>query len=265
MEQHIVIYFQSSSNAAQACAAQIFHARTGGLLHRLGTPAQSSDQDCDAEQHAGFPLDEMYCEMMTSRRGGIFDVPHEHCAAITTFIRSRIGVLKELKAAIVCVSADTDSQTQARSAIETLLSAGLAAKQLHLMFTAPADDQAFEEAYAAILQFADQAQIVVPRNAVLPAPAVFEKAHQLQLPIAAVLNGARDFDAELVAGRFNDAPKTALLALAHRAIAQRELLSLGEALERVGAALALTRITAEEWKAENPALGSRKRMRQVAH
>ena len=118
MTHLIVAHFQSSNGAAQTSAAQILHAQTGGLLVNpglTGTPTEPMKNAGLADSENA--LQDHYCTLMTSRRGGIIDVSPEDRVAMIAFVQARRPVLTELKMIIVSTSAVAASQ---QAAIETL-------------------------------------------------------------------------------------------------------------------------------------------------
>jgi hypothetical protein len=92
----------------------------------------------------------------------------------------------------------------------------------------------------------------------------FAKAQQFKMPIAAVLNRAVDFERELTSARVNGAPEKIMHALAHKVIAQRDLLGTADAFKRVADTLGLPCISQDEWRAECAPTANRKRARTEA-
>ncbi|MEX3926461.1 hypothetical protein AB4Y36_20850 [Paraburkholderia sp. BR10936] len=71
MTHLIVAHFQSSNGAAQTSAAQVLHAQTGGLLINPGPLHMSGEQGSNMHLAASeTALQDHYCTLMTSRRGG---------------------------------------------------------------------------------------------------------------------------------------------------------------------------------------------------
>ncbi|SEI86360.1 hypothetical protein [Paraburkholderia diazotrophica] len=266
MTHLIVAHFQSSNSAAQASAAQILHAQTGGLLLKPGTldgqgEHVNNSQRLTENENA---LQDHYCTMMTSPRGGIIDVSIEHLNAMIAFIQLRRHVLTELKTIIVSVSPDTASQQAAVETLTAICAAGVAPACIRILATdVPADAQV-DDAYPSIVEYAREAQIAVTPDAVLPVSTSFAKAQQFKMPIAAVLNRAVDFETELTSARVNGAPEKIMYALAHKVIAQRDLLGTADTFKRVAGTLGLPCISQDEWRAECAPGTNRKRARTVA-
>jgi hypothetical protein len=78
------------------------------------------------------------------------------------------------------------------------------------------------------------------------------------------LNRAVDFERELTSARVNGAPEKIMHALAHKVIAQRDLLSTADAFKRVADTLGLPCISQDEWRAECAPTANRKRARTEA-
>jgi hypothetical protein len=265
MNQQIFAHLQSDNSAVQACAAQALHAHTGGLFGCLGSRSMDREQKGAAQSTGVYSAThELYCEMMISSRGGIIDVPPDHCLEMTSFIQTKRGVLRELKGTIVSVSVEPASQAFASKALAALCAAGVDPSEIKIFFMPVPEHTQFDEAYQPVVDFAHQAQIPVSPEAVLPEPKAFETAHRLQLPISSLLNGLVDYTADLTAARMNGAPKAVLLALAHKAFAQRELQRAQDALVQVVDALGMTRISQEEWRAESAPVTNRRRMKLAA-
>lgn len=259
----ITVHLQSMHSASQATAAQLIHAGTGGVYCKVGGQETRGHPQANAQPSiTASALEEMYCNAMIGRHGGIFDVPPEHAQIMSTFIHERLDVLNELKAVVVSVSPDSASQKVATEALAGIRAAGMDRSRVHLLLTDAPENGDIEHLYLTVLEFAREAQIKVSADARLTASPLFEKLHQLQLPVAAMLNRIVDYDAELVTARINDAPEKIRLALALKVLAQRSLLATAGDYERVVDALGLPRISKEDWRAESNA--SRKRSHQPA-
>lgn len=265
MTHLIVAHFQSSNSAAQASAAQILHAQTGGLLLKPGTPEGHDDPVKSSQRVAESEsaLQDHYCTMMTSPRGGIIDVVPEHRSAMIAFIQLRRHVLTELKTIIVSVSPDAASQLAAVDTLTALCEAHVAPASLRILATdVPAASQV-DDIYASVIEYARQAQITLPPEAVLPVSGSFARAQQFRMPIAAVLNRAVDFETELTSARVNGAPEKVTHALAHKVIAQRDLLGTADTFKRIAGSLGLPCISQDEWRAECAPATLRKRVKAV--
>ena len=266
MTHQIVAHFQSSNSAAQASAAQILHAQTGGLLLKPDTldghgEHLNSTLRVEGSEHV---LEDHYCTMMTSPRGGILDVTAEHRNAMIAFIQSRRHVLTELKTIIVSVSPDAASQQAAVETLAALCSAGVAPACIRILATDVPADAHVDVVYAPVAEYAREAQITVTPEAVLPVSTSFAKAQQFRMPISAVLNRAVDFEAELTSARINGAPEKIVHALAHKVIAQRDLLGTADTFKRIAGTLGLPCISQDEWRAECAPPMNRKRAKTVA-
>jgi hypothetical protein len=266
MTHTIVAHFQSSNSAAQASAAQILHAQTGGLLlkpapldehgQHVSTNALPTESENSLQDH--------YCTLMTSARGGIIDVSPEHRNAMIAFIQFKRHVLTELKTIIVSVSPDTASQQAAVETLTAICEAGVEPAWIRLLATdLPADAQV-DDIYPQTVEYAREAQIKVTFNAALPLSTSFARAQQFKLPIAAVLNRAIDFETELISARVNGAPEKVMHALAHKVITQRDLLGAADTFRRVAETLGLPCISRDEWRAECAPAASRKRAKAEA-
>jgi len=265
MTHLIVAHFQSSNSAAQASAAQLLHAQTGGLLLKPGPLAVNGDDAnkvhlTDSEN----ALEDHYCTMMTSSRGGIIDVSPEDRNAMTAFIQARRHVLVELKTIIVSVSPDTTSQQAAVETLTAICAAGVAPAGIRILGTDLPADARFDDVYPAVVEYAREAQITVLPEAVLPVSTSLSKAQQFKMPIAAVLNRTVDFEMELTAARLNSAPEKIVHTLAHKVIAQRDLLGIADKFKCAAEALGLPSISQDEWRAECAPTTVRKRMRTPA-
>lgn len=264
MTHQIVVHFQSSISAAQASAASIIHAQMGGILVTLNTPA-ASDEGVDGTHSAAKEqtLEERYCYLMAAPRGGIIDVTRDQAKAMTEFIALRRAVLSELKTVIVSTSPDAESQSNAVETLAAILAGGVDRSSIGILLVdAPANTQDGGH-YAAVFSFAREAQITVSHEAMLPVAAPFPKIQQLKMPIAAVLNRAVNFETDLTAARLNGAPEKVVQALAHKVLAQRDLLETTGALQRVADVLGLPRISQEEWRAELAPVINRKRTKAI--
>ena len=265
MTHLIVAHFQSSNSAAQASAAQILHAQTGGLLLKPGPFDVRSDQVNNAQlTESENALQDHYCTMMTSTRGGIIDISPEDRNAMIAFIRLRRHVLTELKAIIVSVSPDIASQQAAIETLTAICAAGVIPACIQILGTDLPADARFDDAYPAVVEYAREAKITVSPEAVLPVSTSLAKAQQFKMPIAAVLNRAVDFETELTAARLNSAPEKIVHALAHKVIAQRDLLGTADTFKRVADSLGLPSISRDEWCVECAPSTNRKRARTVA-
>lgn len=260
MTHLIVVHFQSSDSAAQTSAAQILHARTGGLLLNPSLLAAPSEQVSAAHlTDRENALQDHYCTLMTSRRGGIIDVSPEDRKAMIAFIQARCTVLTELKTIIVSTSPDTVSQQAAVETLGAICAAGVAPSCIRILcLDAPANTPV-EDAYRVVADYAREAGIAVLPEAALPVSTSFTKAQQFKMPIAAVLNRAVDFETELTAARLNGAPEKIMHALAHKVIAQRDLLDAADTFKRVADALGIPAISQDEWRAELATATNRKR------
>ncbi|WP_233854921.1 hypothetical protein [Paraburkholderia sp. HD33-4] len=260
MTHLIVAHFQSSNSAAQSSAAQILHARTGGLLLNpslLGaTGEQVSNQNMTDIENA---LQDHYCTLMTSRRGGIIDVSPEYREATVAFILARRTVLTELKTIIVSTSPDAASQQATVETLGAICAAGVAPSCIRILCTDAPANAAIEDGYRVVVDYAREAGIAVSPEATLPVSTSFAKAQQFKMPIAAVLNRAVDFETELTEARLNGAPEKIMHALAHKVIAQRDLLDAADTFKRVADALGIPAISQDEWRAELVPATSRKR------
>jgi hypothetical protein len=262
----IVAHFQSSNSAAQASVAQLLHAQTGGLLLKPG-PLDVNGDDVSNKAHlteSGNVLEDHYCTMMTSPRGGIIDVSPEDRNAMIGFIQARRHVLVELKTIIVSVSPDTASQQAAVETLSAICAAGVAPAGIRILGTDLPTDARFDDAYPAVVECAREAQITVLPEAILPVSTSLAKAQQFKMPIATVLNRVVDFETELTAARLNGAPEKIVHTLAHKVIAQRDLLGTADTFKCAAEALGLPRISQDEWRAECAPTSSRKRARTVA-
>ncbi|WP_321936426.1 hypothetical protein [Paraburkholderia sp. J8-2] len=265
MTHLIVAHFQSSNGAAQTLAAQILHAQTGGLLMNPSLLGGSSEHAGSAQlTDREDALQDHYCTLMTSRRGGIIDVSPEDRKAMIAFIQARRAVLTELKTIIVSTSADTASQQAAVETLAEIGAAGVAPSCIRILFTDVPANAAFEDVYPIVAEYARETEITLVPEATLPVSTSFAKAQQFKMPIAAVLNRAVDFETELTAARLNGAPEKIMHGLAHKVIAQRELLDTAGAFKRVAEALGLPCISQEEWRAEFAPTTNRKRARTPA-
>ena len=265
MTHLIVAHFQSSNSAAQASAAQILHAQTGGLLMNPSLLGGSSGHAGSAQRtDKEDALQDHYCTLMTSRRGGIIDVSPEDRNAMIAFIQARRPVLTELKTIIVSTSADTASQQAAVETLAEIRAAGVAASCIRILCTDTPANAALEDTYPIVAEYVREAEITLLPEATLPVSTSFAKAQQFKMPIAAVLNRAVDFETELTAARLNGAPEKIMHGLAHKVIAQRDLLDTADAFKRVAEALGLPCISQDEWRAEFAPAASRKRTRTTA-
>jgi hypothetical protein len=265
MTHLIVAHFQTSNNAAQASAAQILHAQTGGLLLNPGPLDAHGDHVSNAHlAESGNTLQDHYCTMMTSPRGGIIDISHEDRRAMIAFIQARRHVLTELKTIIVSVSPDTASQQAAVETLTAICTAGVVPASIRILGSDLPADARFDDAYTAVVEYAREAQITVSPEAALPVSTSLAKAQQFKMPIAAVLNRAVDFETELTAARLNFAPEKIVHTLAHKVIAQRDLLGTADTFKRVAEALELPCISHDDWRAEFAPTTSRKRARATA-
>lgn len=265
MTHLIAAHFQSSNSAAQASAAQILHAQTGGLLmraHKLDMQGDHVSDHHPADSETA--LQDLYCTLMTSTRGGIIDVSPEDRKAMIAFIQARLGVLTELKIIIVSTSPDAATQQATVEILEALRTAGVASSRIRILGTDAPANSSVEETYPVVAEYASQARIVLPADAVLPVSASFAKANQFRMPIAAVLNHTVDFETELTAARLNGVPEKIMHALAHKVIAQRDLLDIAETLRRLVGILDLPCISEEEWRTECAPATNRKRAKTVA-
>ncbi|AMV43419.1 hypothetical protein [Paraburkholderia caribensis] len=266
MTHLIVAHFQSSNSAAQASAAQILHAQMGGLLVKPG-PLDGHGEHVNNNTRlteSENALQDHYCTMMTSPRGGIIDVPTEHRSAMIAFIRLRRHVLTELKTIIVSVSPDTASQQAAVETLIAICAAGVVPACIRILATDAPADARLDDVYPPVVDYAREAQITVTPEAMLPVSTSFAKAQQFKMPIAAVLNRAVDFETELTSARVNGAPEKIVHALAHKVIAQRDLLGTADAFKRVADTLGLPCISQDEWRAECAPTTNRKRARTEA-
>lgn len=266
MTHLIVAHFQSSNSAAQASAAQILHAQTGGLLLKPG-PLDGHGERVNNAAHlteCENALQDHYCTMMTSPRGGIIDVSTEDRNAMIAFIRSRGHVLTELKTIIVSVSPDTASQQAAVETLKAICAAGVVPACIRILATDVPVDSQVDDIYPSVVEYSREAQITVTPGAVLPVSTSFAKAQQFKMPIAAVLNRAVDFEMELTSARLNGAPEKIMQALAHKVIAQRDLLGAADTFKRVADTLGLPCISQDEWRAECAPTMNRKRAKTVA-
>jgi hypothetical protein len=266
MTHLIVAHFQSSNSAAQASAAQILHAQTGGLLLKPDTldghgEHVNNHQPVTGSEHA---LQDHYCTMMTSPRGGIIDVSTEQRNAMIAFIQLRRHVLTELKTIIVSVSPDAASQLAAVETLTALCTAGVASASIRILATEVPADAHVSDVCAPVVEYAREAQITVTQEAVLPVSTSFAKAQQFRMPIAAVLNRAVDFETELTSARINGAPEKIVHALAHKVIAQRDLLGTADTFKRVAGTLGLPCISQDEWRAECAPATNRRRAKTAA-
>lgn len=261
MTHQIVAHFQTANSAAQASAAQILHAQMGGLLLKPDTLDGQGEQVNSAQrlEDSERVLEDHYCTMMTSPRGGIIDVAAEHRKAMTGFIQSRRHVLTELKTIIVSVSPDSGSQQVAVETLAALCAASVAPACIRILATDVPADASVDVVYAPLAEYAREAQIAVTPGASLPGSTSFAKAQQFRMPIAAVLNRAVDFETELTAARINGAPEKIVHALAHKVIAQRDLLGTADTFKRIADTLGLPCISQNEWCAECAPPANRKR------
>lgn len=253
MTHLIVAHFQSTNSAAQTCAAQILQAQTGGLLLKL------SSLDTQGEQGYATVLEDHYCTMMTSRRGGIIDISLEERTAMLEFIQTRRAVLTEMRTIIVSAAPDSASQETAIETLAAICAAGVAPSSIRILATDSPPDVPLEEAYRKLADYASEAGIAMSVNAALPVSTSFTKAQQFKMPIAAVLNRAVDFETELTAARMNGAPEKIMHALAHKVIAQRDLLDYADAFNRLTDALGLPGISQDDWREEFAPVQGRKR------
>jgi hypothetical protein len=266
MTHLIVAHFQTSNSAAQASAAQILHAQTGGLLLKPDTPdghgehVNNNQRLTDSEN----ALQDHYCTMTTSPRGGIIDITTEHRNAMIAFIQLRRHVLTELKTIIVSVSPDAASQQAAVDTLTAICAAGVAPACIRILATDVPAVARVDDVCKPFFEYAREAQITVTSEAVLPASTSFAKAQQFRMPIAAVLNRAVDFETELTSARVNGAPEKIMHALAHKVIAQRDLLGTADTFKRIAGTLGLPCIPEDEWRAECAPATNRKRARIVA-
>ena len=265
MTHLIVAHFQSSSGAAQTSAAQILHAQTGGLLLNPGltaTPTEPARNTGPADSENA--LQDHYCTLMTSRRGGIIDVSKEDRKAMIAFIQARRPVLTELKSIIVSTSPGTASQNAAVETLAEIRAAGVASPCIRILFTDAPANTAIEDIYPIVVEHAREAEITLSPEATLPVSPSFAKAQQFRMPIAAILNRAVDFETELTAARLNGAPEKIMHGLAHKVIAQRDLLDAADAFKRVAVALGLPSISPDEWRTDFAPAANRKRTKATA-
>jgi hypothetical protein len=266
MTHLIVAHFQSANTAAQALAAQLLHAQTGGSLLKLG-PIDVNGEDVNKKAHLEEnenALEDHYCTMMTSARGGIIDVSPEYRHLMVAFIQARRHVLVELKTIVVSVSPDPESQQAAVETLTALHAAGVVPSGVRILGTDLPAESRFDDVYPAVVEYAREAQVATTPEAVLPMSTSLGKAQQFKMPIAAVLNGAVNFETELTAARLNGAPEKIVHALARKVIAQRDLLGTADAFKCAAEALGLARISQDEWRAECAPTPNRKRARMAA-
>ncbi|WP_430227335.1 hypothetical protein [Paraburkholderia tropica] len=259
MNHLIVAHFQSSDTPAQASAAQILQAQTGGILLKAGPFDANGNRLANALTESAFALEDHYCTMMTHRRGGIIDVTLEERQSMTRFIRERRSILSELKTIIVTVSPEAESQNIAVETLTAICEAGVPPSDIRILFTEVPANSGFEDIYPRVSEYARQSEISLIPDAALPASTSFAKAQHFKLPIAAVLNLAIDFETELTAARLNGAPEKVMHSLAHKVIAQRDLLASANTFNRMANALGLPCISQEDWREEFPMNTNRKR------
>ncbi|WP_236592402.1 hypothetical protein [Paraburkholderia metrosideri] len=204
-------------------------------------------------------LQDHYCTLMTSRRGGIIDVPPEYRKAMVAFIEARRTVLTELKTIIVSTSPDAASQQATVETLGAICAAGVAPSCIRILYTDAPANTAIEDGYRVVADYVREASIAVSPEATLPVSTSFAKAQQFKMPIAAVLNRAVDFETELTGARLNGAPEKVMHALAHKVIAQRDLLDAVDTFKRVADALGIPTISQDEWRAELAPATNRKR------
>lgn len=251
MDNQVTVLIRSSASAAQACMPSVLHASTGGTLCKVSADEDRSEhQDKVQMMSTASALEDLYFGAMSSKRGAIFDVPSEHRHTMVKFINDKRGLLNELKNALVCTSPDAASQDAARETLEALLLAGILPPQIQLLFIDAPENSSIDVHYPTVIAFAREVNIAVSPDATLTASPVFEKVHQLQMPISAVLNRAVDFEVELTTARSKDASEKIRLALAAKVMAQRSLLAEAASFERIVDAIGLPRISKEDWRAE---------------
>ncbi|EDZ97548.1 hypothetical protein BH160DRAFT_7146 [Burkholderia sp. H160] len=260
MTHLILAHFQSSNSAVQTSAAQFLHAQTGGLLINPG-PLEARGEHASKTHLAGSEdvLQDHYCTLLTSRRGGIIDVSPEDREATVAFIQARRTVLTELKTIIVSTSPDAASQQATVETLGAICAAGVAPSCIRILYTDAPANTAIEDDYRVVADYARETGIALSPQATLPVSTSFAKAQQFKMPIAAVLNRAVDFETELTAARLNGAPEKIMHALAHKVIAQRDLLDAVDTFKRVADALGIPSISQDEWRAEFAPATNRKR------
>jgi hypothetical protein len=261
MNHLIAAHFQSSNSTTQASAAQLLHAQTGGILLKPGPFDAYGNRVANAPTENEDALENHYCTMMTSRRGGIIDVSPEERQSMITFIQTRRAILTEMKAIIVSASPDEDSQNAAVETLTAICEAGVSPSDIRILATDMPPNAGSDDVNSKVADYAREAGITLTHEASLPISTSFAKAQQFKMPIAAVLNKAVDFETELTVARLNGAPEKVMHALAHKVIAQRELLDAAAKFRRVAELLGLPCITPDEWRAEFPLTANRKRTR----
>jgi len=253
MNPQITVHLQTSNSAAQVLVAQVLHAYTGGFLASPENDGARHGHPNDAPTPDGInSLQDLYCTMMTSSTGGIFDVPLEHCKAVIHFLQVKRPLLNELKTIVVSVSPDPASQELMGEAINALRAAGTNPTDMRILFTDAPEGLPVEEAYKAAFQHARETQITISPEVKLTRTIQFEKLLRFKVPVAAVLNQAIDLETELTSARLHGAPEKFIHALAHKVIAQRELLHSGDALKQIVGAMGFVLISPEEWRAVAP-------------
>ena len=209
-------------------------------------------------------LQDHYCTLMTSRRGGIIDVSPDNRKAMIAFVQARRPVLTELKSIIVSTSPGTTSQQAAVETLAELREAGVASSCIRILFTDAPANATIEDIYSIVVEHAREAEITLSPEATLPVSTSFAKAQQFRMPIAAILNRAVDFETELTAARLNGAPEKIMHGLAHKVIAQRDLLDAADAFKLVAVALGLPSISPDEWRTDFAPAANRKRTKATA-
>ncbi|WP_322042819.1 hypothetical protein [Paraburkholderia sp. J67] len=259
MTHLIAAHFQSSNSTAQASTAQLLHAQTGGIMLKPGPLDAYGNRVANAPTENGDALENHYCAMMASRRGGIIDVSPEERQSMIGFIQTRRAILTEMKAIIVSVSPDNDSQNAAIETLTAICEAGVSPSDIRILATDMPQNTGAEDVLSKAFAFAREAGITIVPEAAIPVSTSFAKALQFKMPIAAVLNKAVDFETELTVARLNGAPEKITHALAHKVIAQRDLLDSADTFRRVAGLLGLPCISQDEWRAEFPLATNRKR------
>jgi hypothetical protein len=224
MNLHYLI-LTSGNDLQESAVADLVRSRTGARLVRVEVPRKASAKlEPDAVCVRADRPDELYCMLASASRACCVAVSAPSVAPTLEFLAEHPGTANDF-ALIICTATPREgSQQSAVGTLAKLASMGVDPTRIGVVYTRTPRDASVEQTFKQLAGYlANGPFTAICREAVLKDSTAFERARELQLPIADVLSGQVRFESALEGARHAGEPEELLHALARKLLAQRAL------------------------------------------
>lgn len=224
MNDHYLI-LTSGNDVQESAVAELVRSRTGARLVRVEVPRKASAQtEPDALRVRADRPDELYCMLAAASHACCVAVSAPSVAPTLEFLAEHPGTANDFSLIICTATPRAESQQSAVGTLTRLASMSVDPTRVGVVYTHTPRDASAEQAFTQLASYlADGPFAAGCREAVLKDSTAFERARELQLPIAGILSGQVRFESALEAAREAGEPEELLHTLARKLIAQRAL------------------------------------------